>query len=283
MANLTVFFRRLPIRSWTLIRLVFLTVFSLVSKRNLAQKSDLPLFSLTSHRHRVKFSWMAIASIWFAGVPLSNIAIWLPLESKIPKMLKLLGRKGLNVRLVEDMRSHTKWVYCQRGALSESFHGCVLVDDDLVYPLAWIKGLLLAIEERPDQVIVSFSSRIQFVQGEAVFAPAPARDDIKSTINISNLNHPFSGSGMYIPKTTLKSLDSNPENFLAVCPTSDDIWLHREIYRLGGSIWSLDASREMPPSNPLMGGSGLHEVNWNQGQNSVQLINAFKGLDPKMP
>lgn len=278
MADVVFFLRRLPIRAWTAVRITFLTIFCLLGFSSHNPKTTLPVFSLTSHGHRIRYSWMSISSVWFAGIPLSNIIIWLPLDSRVPRMLRLLEHKGLNVQMVPDLRSHTKWAYCREQAWIERFPGCVLVDDDLIYPMRSIQGLLRAVARNPAQVIVNFSAQIEFEGDTPVFSSDRKLAQGVGSENISMFNHPFSGSGMFIPLSVLRVVDSNPENFLAMCPTNDDIWLHREMFRLGFSIWSLDNSSEMPPSNPLMGGSGLHEINWEQGQNAIQLQKAFAGM-----
>ena len=72
-------------------------------------------------------------------------------------------------------------------------------------------------------------------------------------------------------------VNKNPELFMELCPTNDDIWLHREFFRMGLAVFNLGGT-SMPPSIPFVAGQGLFQLNWHQGQNAVQLTKAFRGL-----
>jgi hypothetical protein len=155
----------------------------------------------------------------------------------------------------------------------------VLADDDLIYPKHWLKEILNKVNEDAHAPVVTLSALLaENSHGHLSFEASSAGDLPENAERVELLNHPFSGSGFFIPAHVVTQINRNQEEYLHLCPTSDDIWLHRELYRMGLPIRVIGTTTEMPPSNPFMGASGLHNINWNGGQNEEQLRNAFAGI-----
>lgn len=94
---------------------------------------------------------------------------------------------------------------------------------------------------------------------------------------IAKLFHPSSGSVSFIPSSLIERVNKDPKAFMEACPTNDDIWLHREFFRVGTAVRDL-GDTSMSPSIPFNCATGLFQTNWHGGQNEVQLREALKGL-----
>lgn len=280
--SLRFFLQRLPIRPITALRIAILCLNNVLSgpRQSKADKGGAGLIvSLTSYGHRVKWSFLAIESIIASGCRPNDIYLWLAHETKIGKPLKRLASRGLNIRYVEDYKSHKK--YCFLDSVDPAFAslGFILADDDMVYPLTWYSTIRLEAENAPNRPCVMFGAQASLENGQRVtFEPTKPDDQIDQNLQ-SLLFHGFSGSGFFIPQKLMRAIDKDPRVFMKFCPSNDDVWLHRELFRMSAPIHNL-GGKDMPPSIPFVAGEGLFQINWHQGQNEVQLKNAFEGLIP---
>lgn len=274
------FLKRLPIRLITALRIAILSFKNLFSgsgmKKSLQERKGI-IVSLTSYGHRVKWSFLAIESIIASGCRPNDIYLWLAHGTKIGKPLERLASRGLNIRYVEDYKSHKKYCFLDTIDPSVASLGFVLADDDMVYPLTWYPTIKLAAESAPNRPCVMFGAQASLEEGQRVtFEPTQPETEIDPDLR-SLLFHGFSGSGFFIPQKLMKAIDKNPQRFMEICPTNDDVWLHRELFRIGVPIQNL-GGKDMPPSIPFVASEGLFQINWHQGQNEVQLKKAFEGL-----
>lgn len=234
--------------------------------------------SLTSFGARIRWVWIAIESIVSSGCPESAIYLWLPENSIIGKPLERLVSRGLNLQYVEDQKSHTKYCYLGQVSVPDDCLGYLLADDDMVYPMNWYKKMLIASLDHPNQPVVAYGCKTYKTASSLSFSCDAGVVSEETATFKALLIHPFSGSGLFIPKDVLTKLDKNPDHFLPICPTSDDIWLHREFFRIGQPVHNL-GGRAMPPSIPFNSQKGaLSQTNWLGGQNEVQIARAFSGL-----
>ena len=268
----------------TVIDLVSLHYQNLVGTKKRFELADSEfLISLTTHGTRVRWSHFSIESLIRSGVPEGSIYLWLPTGASKTKALRRLQSRGVNIYIVPDVRSHTKWAYLRDLAVPKQPLGFILVDDDLIYPRWWFMELIVRARTSPRAAWVHLFSRLSIEDGVLSFRSWPqAEHDAFADSPPHPLNHPFSGSGLFIPFEAIQLIDSNPQRFLTICPTSDDIWLHRELVRNGILIGATGCMLEMPPSNPLMGSTGLHELNWGAGGNAKQLRAAFDCLTDEL-
>jgi hypothetical protein len=276
------FVKRLPIRLITALRIAILSfqnVFLRSRQSKSLQGGTGLIVSLTSYGHRVKWSFLAIESIIASGCRPNDVYLWLAHGTKIGKPLEKLVSRGLNIRYVEDYKSHKK--YCFLDTIDPSFAslGFILADDDMVYPLSWYSTIRLAAESAPNRPCVMLGAQASLENGQRVtFEPTQPDKQIDHDLQ-GLLFHGFSGSGFFIPQKQMQDIDKNPKRFMEICPSNDDIWLHRELFRMGAPIYNL-GGKDMPPSIPFVAGEGLFQINWHQGQNEVQLKKAFEGLIP---
>lgn len=273
------FLKRLPIRLHSLARMLNFHFFwgSVIDRAK--TNSPAYLVSLTSHGTRIAPSFYSILSIVASGIPVNQIHVWLGTSGAASQGIRKLQSRGLVVHHVKDVKSHTKWAYLKTLGARQNYLGVVLADDDLLYPRGWARQLSSQIEKDVDAPCVRTFTRLVVDDGELRFIHWSREDQIKLAAEGAHvLNHPFSGSGLFLPNAAIDQIANDPGEFLQICPSSDDLWLHRELFRLGIPIKGISADKNMPPSNLLSGASGLHQLNWDKGENHRQLKNAFSGL-----
>jgi hypothetical protein len=280
--GLLFFAQRFPIRLVTLFRIIDLTLRNLFLRPSSAileggQLESSLVVSLTSYGKRIRWCHLAIESIIQSGCIASNIHLWIPKGSEISQSLQRLSLRGLNIMYVNDQRSHTKYCYLGSVSLSNSNLGYLLSDDDMIYPRTWYPRLLSAASKEPDIPAVNFGTQISIRNGNVTFFSELDSGDDLVHFPKELLFHPFSGSGLYIPGRLLQKVNRDPAAFMLACPTQDDIWLHREFFRMGLPIRDL-GGKNMPPSIPFVAEEGLFLTNWAGGQNEVQLKTAFRDL-----
>lgn len=274
------FLERVPVRVLTLYRILDLALRNLLMKTKKNKQNFLEpalIVSLTSHGTRITWCHLSIESIIQSGCPASKIYLWIAEETKISKPLKRLAERGLNIRHVRDQRSHTKYCYlgevCARDQL-----GFLLADDDMIYARDWYKVMLQAAKEDPLLPAVRYGVQLYVRDRKLFFGDGKKSKDEKSLNDRPNLLfHPFSGSGLFLPKASFSEINVDPKSFMSICPSNDDIWIHRELFRVGLPIRDLGENK-MPPSIPFNSNEGLFQINWEGGQNIIQLEKAFKDL-----
>ena len=266
----------------TLSRIIILSLRNLLLKSSsvpsgsLEQKSRL-VVSMTSYGSRIRWCYFAIESIIQSGCLPSDVYLWISKGSEVTPSLQRLAKRGLNIMFVDDQRSHTKYCYLGSVILSDTQLGYLLADDDLIYPRDWYPRLVSAAKSEPSIPAVSFGAQLSSKDGTVSFSHSPGVGNESDTSTNDLLFHPFSGSGLYIPGKVLQSVNCDPDSFMVSSPSNDDIWLHREFFRLGLPVRDL-GGKTMPPSIPFVAGDGLFITNWAGGQNEVQLKAAFRNL-----
>ena len=239
--------RRLPLRVLTVANYFRFYLKNRFAKTRFSKDSGQPTVSMTSHGKRLKVVFVAIESILDGGKPSPpQMVLWLPKDSKIPKSLSRLQTRGLQIMLVEDLRSHTKWYYCtlDNGLLET---GVILADDDLIYPKNWYRRIVESVNA---DIGVPMSVRVRWVSPKT---PSRGHLDYSAWGRVGSefpdmRNFPTSGHGLYLPGAFLKVIDNKIDRFLKLSKTSDDIWLWAEMIRNGFSPKQLEAKSVDYPS-----------------------------------
>lgn len=275
------FIRRFPIRAVTVLRIFGFYLRNLFLKsKSISTRAEDPrlLVSLTTYGPRIKWAFLAIESIVKSGCKESDIYLWISDKAIIGKSLDRLVTRGLNVMFVPDMRSHTKYCYLDTIELDNEALGFLIADDDMVYPHKWYRRFVDFARENPDTPAVRYGAQTHIENGVVSFSSKDCEKKSACRDQHGLLFHPFSGSGLFIPKTQIAKIDKRSTEFLAITPSNDDIWMHRELYRNKVEIRDL-GDTSMPPSIPFIRGGGLYQVNWQGGANQEQIRSAFAGLN----
>ena len=193
-----------------------------------SQNKDV-IVSLTSFPARINNLWLGIESLLRQSIKPQKIVIWLskeqfPSESMIPKSLKNLKNRGVEIRMVEgDIRSHKKYYYIFQEHPNDLI---LLVDDDIIYPSTLIEELLNARNMYPNEKIVShkYGFKMRY-DNEGNLTPYNSWGAFYSSYKGENLFF-GSGGGTLLRPSDLSKDVLNLESSLKLCPQADDVWLN---------------------------------------------------------
>lgn len=109
--------------------------------------------SLTTFGKRIRDVYLAIESIGQQTIKPDVIVLWLSKdefnEGELPAILIKMINRGLKVQFIKDLRSYKKLIF----ALKEFPNDLIItIDDDTIYDIEMVEGLMKAHEKNPDTV-----------------------------------------------------------------------------------------------------------------------------------
>ena len=113
-----------------------------------------PVVSLTTYGKRAKTVYLAIESIGRGTALPSRLILWLDeldFFKDLPKQLRRLQARGLEVRLCENLGPHKKY-YPYVESQDHFDLPLVTADDDILYPPGWLKGLVNGMRRYPGTI-----------------------------------------------------------------------------------------------------------------------------------
>lgn len=258
--------------------------YSLTGRRQLERYMKTPsapvIVSMTSYGERVtKTTPAAVLSLLRQSVRPEKIVLWLDRtrwsDANLPDELKRLRKYGLDVRYRKDVRSYTKLVH----ALEEFPDMPVItVDDDLYYSRSFVKELYEEHVAYPSDIItLNFRYPEFYTDGKT----APYRKWKEWHLHADDsrlypmLIFPEGFGGVLYPPGALHPDASDPDLFLRLSPTADDIWFYvmgllrhtdkRYIRNTRTSYGYLDLLRQIRTHDRL------HDLNVVKSNNDTQL------------
>lgn len=138
-------------------------------------------------------------------------------------LTRLVDNGFLHLKVVEDLRSHTKLVY----ALAEHPEKYIIVcDDDVMYPTYWLSGLLETHQKWSDpKVIVCHRAHEVSFDSDGTLKPYNVwPKEVKDVKWPTSLLLPTGTGGVLYPPKSMPALTGDSKLFLKVAPTADDIW-----------------------------------------------------------
>jgi hypothetical protein len=232
------------------------------------------IVSLTTIPERLPTVIFTIESLMQQASQPDRLILWLneKLGDKIPALLRRQTRRGLEIRLADDIGPHGKLIH----ALKE-FPGCTIVtaDDDTIYPRFWL-GELLAAHEREPQAVTCHRAHRMLTDQAGKLLPYRQWDwSSPGCTGPSLWLFPTGVSGVLYPPHALSPEVFNRDVFQRICPTADDIWL-----KAMSLLNNVRCQKAAPFSTewPLIPGTqhkNLSAVNVENGQNDVQLRAVF--------
>lgn len=196
------------------------------------------VISLTSFPGRIADVWIVIECLFRQTYKADKIILWIDKErfniEDLPSRLKDQMKRGLEIRLVEDLRSHTKYYY----ALKEYNNSFVItVDDDCYYPENLIENLMKIHREYPNSIAANRIHKIQF--DDNLILPYKKWSHNYSPKNRVNGPYLLTGvSGVLYPPNLFDAPFFDTAVFLEKCKFADDMWLSVNAFRLGINIAS---------------------------------------------
>lgn len=182
------------------------------------------IVSLTSYPPRFGTLHLTLACLVDQTVKADRTILWIAHHDmdQLPAEVRRLGRRGLEIRSCNDLRSYKKFVPALE-AFPDAF--IATADDDIYYPRNWLKQLADAAE---DGVIPCH--RAHRIKRAADGSIAPYSDwevDVQDARARRPSNDILATSGagaLYFPGS-LSPMATNQKLFQALCPEGDDLWL----------------------------------------------------------
>jgi hypothetical protein len=236
---------------------------------------DGPAVTLTSRSERAGRAFVTIETIAKGTRKPSELILWLDdpaLVARPPASLRRLMRRGLQVRLAENLGPHTKYFpyLLSRDAFDRPL---VTADDDMLYPIDWLAELAAAAAAHPEDIVCHRARHVQMVDGAiGPYLTWP----LVGTTDPSPLHCATGVSGVAYPPTFLAELKARGEGFRSRAPRADDIWLHAAAVGAGRRIRQVAVEARNYPTVPDTQEHALQDENVLGGGNDVQIAAAYE-------
>ncbi len=178
--------------------------------------------SLTSYGKRLPTVYLAVASIMHQTLKANRIVLWLGNELKdcrLPSTLRLLQKRGLEIRFCEDLGPHTKLLPSLKAFPDASI---ITIDDDVMYDMTLIDRLVNAHIQEPHTVWGNRLSTI-ILDNRGGISPYKKWKTAKP-LEESPLNFATGVGGVLYPPHVFTDEIFDRDKFMRLAPTADDLW-----------------------------------------------------------
>ncbi len=247
-------------------------------------RSSRIIVSLTSYPARMYDIHLSLYSLLSQDMKPDKVILWLAdeqfpnRENDIPKKVLALKDWGLEIRWCPDYRSYKKLI----PALQEFPDDFIITaDDDLYYPVDWVRNLWTAYEKGNKHVLYAHRCHKIAVKGNKVLPYGKWQRSIIKT-KPSFANFPTSGGGVLYAPGCLHPDVTDVTKARALCPYADDIWFWGMSVLAGSKITVIDDN----PYKDVVVTNIIRQVGLNSdgtlfagnatGGNDEQLANLFK-------
>lgn len=240
-----------------------------------------PVVTLTTHGKRVDTVHLTIESIARGRLRPRRLVLWVcdpVVVNAPPEALRRLVARGLEVRLTDDLGPHTKyWPSLSLSELSQV--PLVTADDDVVYPRDWLSGLWAEHLRTPSHV-VAYRARVIACTPHEI---SPYRNWQPCRSTQPCVRHFVTGvSGAIYPPSFLAELQRAGDQFMALCPRADDIWLNAMALRTGHLVRQISTVPMEFPTVPGTQEQALMHDNVGRGGNDRQVKAVYSAQDIRM-
>jgi hypothetical protein len=267
----------LTLHSW----LLYLRLANRFSRLPITQ-SDGAVVSLTTYGKRAQSAHLAIESIGQGETRPSRIILWLDdvsLIRNLPRGLRRLQKRGLEVRLCENYGPHKKY-YPYLESLHTINTALVTADDDVLYPRSWLKRLVEAFEESSDVINCHRARRITLDEhGIDQYCNWGGVWDLVESTKPSCRQIAIGVAGVIYPVQFQRALKREGAAFVTCCPTADDIWLHVQAIRAGYKVRQIRKATFRLFYIPDTQGDSLCRHNVACGGNDRQIAATYRMSD----
>ena len=198
----------------------------LVPYRQPTKTAPKTIVSLTSFPARIERLWLVIETLLRQTCKPHMVVLWLADSqfegvASLPKSLRKLQQKGLEIRFCEDLRSHKKYFYSMQEHPEFSV---ITVDDDTFYPEDLVEGLVECSEHHPGLVCCYLAHQMVFRDG-ALCKYADWISGFQAPRGPSNALVPIGCEGVLYPPGALDKRAFDRDAIERLCPLADDLWL----------------------------------------------------------
>lgn len=245
-----------------------------LSRRRAVSPTATAVVTVTTHGERLERAYLALESI-ARGVELpARLILWLddPVRfATLPRSLRRLQRRGLEVRLAPNFKVHTKY-YPYVTGYPDDVAPLVTADDDILYPSDWLADLLSTHRAFPGDVVAFRAHRMGVEDGAitpyATWSPASGRAASAAYFGTSV-------SGQVFPFELQTLLRGRGEAFRDISADNDDIWIHSVAIDAGMRVRLVTGASQMFPFVPNTQQSGLYLTNYWNGANDRQVAASY--------
>lgn len=238
------------------------------------------IVSLTSYGRRVADGvvYYTLVSLLRQIVQPARIILWLAEDEwndeKLPKKLKQLRDKGVEIHYCEDIRSYKKLI---PTILFFPNSNILTVDDDIIYSKDTVKKVWLEHKVNPNAVIC-LNASIPIIEKGVPTQYARWKDLKKKDSGM--MIFPVGCGGTFYPAGSLHSDVIRKDLFIKLCPLADDIWFwfcgmlnktEKNFLGKSGAALSFDALYQY-----LHKGSALTHTNRFEHANDKQFKELFE-------
>ena len=235
------------------------------------------IISLTSYGNKLQLLYLTIESLLQQTVKPNRIILWLDQTKydkyeSIPETLHRQEKRGLEIRLCEDVRSYTKLV---PAILYFPNAVTISADDDIIYPIDFVERLYKAYVNDPSKI---YFYRGHYMLFENDGSPKPYIDWVKRGAKGCDIyNFPTGVSGIIYPPHCYHEDMTNKELFLKLCPHADDVWFKAMTYLKGTLCEKIESPHYDSLFIPLdvESESSLQRINVVNGGNDKQIKKVF--------
>ncbi len=245
--------------------------------------------SLTSYGSRINTVFYTIESLIAQSYPCSSITLYLSkmdiaTHTELPNSLQRLIKRGVQVELVDDdIRSYKKLYYSYKKHLEDNNNHArlITVDDDVLYSIDWLKGLIETSRQYPSQIIAHRSHLISLKENGHI---KPYRDWSATNNELMNIPNgfrylPTGVGGVLYPIESLYGLETQKQDFMNLCGFADDIWFKCLTLSNGYLVTPvIDQLRDHKPLSILtltIKRQGLNVYNVQHNGNDIQMEKAI--------
>lgn len=244
-----------------------------VSSDSLVPTGEL-IVSLTTHGKRLSDVWLAIESTMQGTVLPNRFILWLDETGKerpLPVLIQHQMKRGLEVRYTKDLGPYTKLIPALREFPDATI---VTIDDDIIYPVDMLEGLLNAYLRHPNSICAnrvvemtrdskgSFTTLRTWPVTQQY--EQPASDNFFEAV-----------AGVLYPPQSLAPETTDVSLCQSLSPTADDIWFNAMARKQNTPIIAVCNHNEPPYLwvNESMQSDALHLKNNNplRPLNDIQL------------
>lgn len=193
------------------------------------------IVSLSTFGDRIHGAALTIESLFEQTVKPNRVILNLGRQfegkGKIPGSLKLLERRGLEIRFTRDLGSYTKLLPTLRDFPNSTI---ITVDDDIIYDYDMVSNLVNEHLTHPEEVVAS-RCRVMETKGGKLLSPYLswrfAPNGSESSIKLL----PEGARGILYPPHCMDERVFDEKIFLDLCPSTDDFWF-KAMLMLKGTI-----------------------------------------------
>ena len=251
------------------------------------------MVSLTTYGHRLRHSVeYTLYSLLKQELRPAKIIVWCDKDELkpelLPKSYQLLQQFGVEFKeYAPNIRSYKKLI---PTLIHYPDYHHIIVDDDLYYSPKLIKELFATHQQEPEAIVAHAVTTPLFDESGKKLLPYkqwPQFIGLKKPFEYNEMMLvPLGYGGIFYPKDVFDKEVENEEVFRKLCPQADDLWFYVQGLRLRRKKVKLTAKKDyfLPVDliRQILKKDRLHDSNFGEGQNNVQLNNLLEHYHLKL-